>query len=419
MPAGDSSGRRDSEPWGDPGFFFASSDVRLFQQTLFLIPKPANPADTFGRRQMSIRMTRKVLKTVAPASALLAGALFTTAAHAETRVFSVYADRAAHKLFIDGAEFRSSFSINDIPYVEFDGRRVALNLGASTDSHLEAVLPATVADGEYQIFVSRVNKLLDPSSGALPNQPLAHALSLPGQHAEYSLSLVTPIPGPAGPAGPQGPKGNTGTQGSVGPPGATGPQGMPGPQGMSGPTGPPGQTGPAGPAGSKGDRGETGPAGAEGPAGSALASLDDLNGVTCMAGTHGGTLAASVADDGAVTLRCVVVIDKRTLTITLTGNLAPTTVSFCAFSNCSQVAASKSALVTDSASQPIGVCTGNPCAIAIATSTLAHAIPAYFSLVSALPAGNVSVTWTGCDSVNGNTCDVDMSTDRAVALNWN
>ena len=201
---------------------------------------------------MPIQMTPRILKIVVPACVLMMGGMFTTVAHAETRVFSVYADRAAHKLFIDGADFKSGFTINDIPYVEFDGKRVAVNLAASSDSHLEAALPAIVADGEYQIFVARMNKLLDTSSGPLPVQSFPHTATTASQRTEYSLSLVTPIPGPAGATGPQGPKGTTGVQGPMGPAGATGPAGT---------------TGPQGPQGLPGAGGATGATGAQGPAG--------------------------------------------------------------------------------------------------------------------------------------------------------
>ena len=227
------------------------------------------------------------LKIVLPAAVLLIGALLSPAAHAETQVYDVYADRSNNKLFIEGIEFKNSLLATEIPYVEFDGKRVAVNLAASTDTHLETALPPHQADGEYQIFVSRVSRLLDSLSGPLLNQSSAHTLTPGNRQTDYSLSLVTPIPGPAGPAGPQGPKGTTGATGATGPTGPKGDTGVtgatgaastvPGPAGPTGPSGPTGPTGPtgpkgadstvAGPAGPAGATGATGPAGPQGPIG--------------------------------------------------------------------------------------------------------------------------------------------------------
>jgi hypothetical protein len=89
-----------------------------------------------------------------------------------------------------------------------------------------------------------------------------------------SVTLPSPIPGPAGDVGPAGPAGAAGAASTVpGPVGATGPAGAIGPPGPSGPTGlagavgPVGATGPAGAIGPPGPSGPTGLAGAVGPVG--------------------------------------------------------------------------------------------------------------------------------------------------------
>lgn len=380
---------------------------------------------------------RGTAQTIALIAALLSGALFATPANAETRVFSVYADRVNNKLFIEGTEFKNSLLALEIPYVEFDGKRVAVNLAASTDTHLEVALPPSLADGEYQIFVSRVNKLLDPISGLLLNQSSAHTLTPLTQRTEYSLSLVTPIPGPAGPVGPQGLKGATGATGAPGPrgpqglTGATGPSGPQGPRGTQGATGPQGIVGPTGargpqglagatglagsvgPPGATGPRGLTGPQGPAGPAGATLTSLGDLDGVACSIGSTGGALVTSIASDGLVEIRCV--IETRALTITMTGIVTPYVT--CALGIC--VTSPRRAVISPGNPEcpattfPGGGGTPSPtggCQVPLPVGVLAQIAP--------VPSNEAA--WTGCDAVSAqNACDVNMSTDRAVTLHWN
>lgn len=230
-------------------------------------------------------------------SGVLCAALSSTSAWAETRINSVFADRVNKVLFIDGAEFKAGLLNSQVPYAEFNGQPVQLKAGF-TDTHLEAILPATLPDGEYQVFVSR---LLGVTVNAvvvyIDVSIKAHTLALASQQATYSLSLITPTPGPrgdtgatgatgpagakgatgvAGPAGIQGLKGDKGDTGVAGPKGDTGATGATGAAGAQGPEGPrgfqgfqglPGPQGAAGPAGLKGDTGATGPAGPAGPTG--------------------------------------------------------------------------------------------------------------------------------------------------------
>lgn len=199
-------------------------------------------------------------------------------AAAETRVTSVYADRDAGRLHIEGAEFTTALETWQRPYVEINGIPLNLVPGRATDGYLEAELPAApmvLADGEYQIFVSRTCTT-EPCGGG------KRVISSPHQQpvdrrAIYSLTLAPlgvagpagPI-GPAGPAGPAGPVGPAGATGAIGPQGPAGPVGATGPAGPQGPAGPVGATGaigPAGAAGPQGATGATGPIGPQGPTG--------------------------------------------------------------------------------------------------------------------------------------------------------
>lgn len=85
--------------------------------------------------------------------------------------------------------------------------------------------------------------------------------------------------------------------------GTQGPKGDPGPAGPAGDTGPAGPAGPAGPTGPAGPKGDPGP---QGPAGPGIASITDLNGVTCTtSGGNSGTISVSIGSGNAVTLTCL------------------------------------------------------------------------------------------------------------------
>jgi Lamin Tail Domain/Collagen triple helix repeat (20 copies) len=88
--------------------------------------------------------------------------------------------------------------------------------------------------------------------------------------------------------------------------------GPPGPRGEPGPAGPPGEQGPsgprgdAGPAGPQGPPGPQGPQGPPGPPGEGLATLADLEGISCTTNAGAdGAVAIDQSDDGVVTLRCL------------------------------------------------------------------------------------------------------------------
>ena len=124
----------------------------------------------------------------------------------------------------------------------------------------------------------------------------------------WNVQGPTGAPGPAGPPGPAGSPGPTGSAGPAGPAGAAGPAGPAGPAGARGPTGPAGATGhvgPTGPAGPAGTAGARGPTGPKGDPGAGLTSIQQLNGVSCTAGTAAGTIAVSYDASNHVVLTCV------------------------------------------------------------------------------------------------------------------
>lgn len=195
-----------------------------------------------------------------------------TPASAETRITSVYADRDAGHLHIEGAEFTTALESWQRPYVEINGIPLRLVTTTVTDAYLQAELPAApmvLADGEYQIFVSRACAAEPCGSGKrAPATPHEQPVD---RRAIYSLTLAKPAEagpmGPAGPQGPAGPAGPAGATGAIGPQGPAGPVGATGPAGPQGPAGPVGATGAIGPAGAAGPQGPQGTAGLTGPQG--------------------------------------------------------------------------------------------------------------------------------------------------------
>jgi hypothetical protein len=163
---------------------------------------------------------------------VLAGALGLASSQAVAqamRIMQVVIDISAspNVLRISGAGFAPNSTVS------LAG--VTLSKSLLTDSQIVAVLPPTIAPGDY---------LLQVSGRSL---------------ASWNLTF--------GVAGPQGPAGLPGAQGPQGAPGVAGPQGPPGPQGMPGAPGLLGPTGPQGPQGVQGPRGDTGLTGAAGPVG--------------------------------------------------------------------------------------------------------------------------------------------------------
>jgi hypothetical protein len=72
-----------------------------------------------------------------------------------------------------------------------------------------------------------------------------------------------------------------------------------------GSVGPQGRQGIQGPQGIQGLQGLKGDQGPEGPRGLGLTSFNDVNGMACSVGATSGTLSATFASNGAVTLTCV------------------------------------------------------------------------------------------------------------------
>lgn len=101
----------------------------------------------------------------------------------------------------------------------------------------------------------------------------------------------------------------TGVPGTTGP---VGPKGDPGPMGLKGDPGP---------MGLKGDPGLTGP---KGDTGTALSDLSAMNGVPCTVASVAGVVHASVAADGAISMRCV---DPATVAV-YTASFDPAQVGY-------------------------------------------------------------------------------------------
>ncbi|MGB0957159.1 MAG: hypothetical protein ACPGUF_01700 [Litorivicinus sp.] len=149
----------------------------------------------------------------------------------EARIFMVNADQDGEQLFIDGTNFikTSRYGGGVEPTVILG--TLELEVSYADEGHIEAVLPSSVADGEYTLIVST------DRNGS----------------AEYSLSLPNAL---VGPQGEQGPQGERGAQGDQGPQGEVGPQG---PIGLTGAQGPQGEIGPQGPQGDQGPQGTPAP----------------------------------------------------------------------------------------------------------------------------------------------------------------
>ena len=220
------------------------------------------------------------------ALALLAGTVLAGTADAAVQIDSVVADREANRIYVEGQGFLSGFALGQKLYLGLAGSALVVDMAASSDAHLEATLPPQT-DGEYQVLVSRYCatittkcKLADPA-----NAPV-------DQQATYSLSLITPEPGPQGIAGPAGP------QGPIGPTGATGATGLQGPIGATGSTGPVGPQGPVGAPGAAGPQGPAGPTGPQGPIGPTGTNLADAS-----KGVWTSTVAATLDRGDVVTHR--------------------------------------------------------------------------------------------------------------------
>lgn len=91
--------------------------------------------------------------------------------------------------------------------------------------------------------------LILPDSTASPDYGKVYLKGTANWVYAFTLTDLTAIKGPQGPAGKQGPAGPEGKQGPAGPEGKQGKDGAVGPQGETGPVG---ATGPAGPQGDKG-----------------------------------------------------------------------------------------------------------------------------------------------------------------------
>jgi hypothetical protein len=133
-------------------------------------------------------------------------------------------------------------------------------------------------------------------NGCVGDQGKLRVVSGPGACMQNETPIHWNVTGPAGAKGDVGPAGPTGE------PGPAGPKGDPGPTGAVGGTGPAGSTGPVGDVGPVGPAGPQGPAGPPGPG---LPSLDALAGTPCIVSTQPGKVAVQTAQDGTISLRCV------------------------------------------------------------------------------------------------------------------
>jgi hypothetical protein len=195
----------------------------------------------------------------------------------EAHIDTVGFDLSSGQLFVDGANFVNQGNSNAKPYMEFGGK--AITVVSATNTTITAKLPSGVTDGEFQVYLQRLDDLSQP--------PHTEVCTLTNE-AFYSLTVDTSsgsgTTGPAGPAGPQGPTGPQGVAGATGKTGASGPAG---PTGATGAAGPKGDTGAAGSAGAQGVAGATGAAGPQGTAGAV-----GKTGATGPAGATGAVGAA-------------------------------------------------------------------------------------------------------------------------------
>ena len=207
------------------------------------------------------------------ALALLVAASLSLSASAQTPqliIAAAAADPATSTITIVGTNFGA-------------GGTVTLNLATVavlfwSPTQITASLPTGLAPGTY---------LLTVAQGAAATQ-----------RDVFNLTV-----GAVGPKGEKGDKGDPGEQGVKGDPGDPGVKGDKGEKGDTGAAGERGSTGAQGPAGPAGPAGPQGPAG---PAGTGITSLASLDGIPCSIGTATGTVELTIANDGAVALRCVV-----------------------------------------------------------------------------------------------------------------
>jgi len=122
---------------------------------------------------------------------VLAASLVSTAAFAQARIHAVSYDLVTGTLVITGEDLKGTLAATT---VKLGG--TSLNVLANTATSLTAQMPPNQAAGEYLIHLKR---------GLLT---VLEAVAL--SEATFSLSIIQPMPGPAGEQGPQGPAGMSG-----------------------------------------------------------------------------------------------------------------------------------------------------------------------------------------------------------------
>jgi len=184
--------------------------------------------------------------------------------------------------------------------------------------------------------------------------------------------------------------------------------GASGPTGASGATGATGTTGATGASGATGATGATGPTGPKGDPGSAAS----LVGVACDTqdpDKPNGKVSVSVNGSGVMTLTCLSANPKLQITVEPGPQV-------CGLISCGP--AYLTVQVVDAVGNPVG---GSlPCALAgplgsaivCQTQRFVSGDTAHIQ-ASGAQAGYVA-SWTGCDSVNGSICTVQMTGDRSV-----
>jgi hypothetical protein len=160
------------------------------------------------------------------------------------------------------------------------------------------------------------------------------------------------------------------------------------------------QAGPPGPPGPKGDKGDPG-------------SVASLSGVPCDTGDPdkpNGKVSVLVNGSGVMTLTCLSANPKLQITIepgpTVCGPIVGCGPAYL------------NVQVVDSGGNPVGGTL--PCALAgplgsaivCQTQRFASGDTAYIQASGAQP--GYAPSWTGCDSVNGSICTVQMTGDRSI-----
>jgi hypothetical protein len=201
--------------------------------------------------------------------------------------------------------------------------------------------------------------------------------------------------------------------GQVGPTGPTGP---------AGPTGGPGPTGPQGPQGPEGPQGPTGPAGAKGDPGAVFASIDDLQQVACETGDinkgNGRIHSAIATTTGEITFTCVT--SNPRFVIYSDAGPSYTYQSCVPWFGCSWITSWRHYSVAEVDASGNDVQNGFGCGGVDSTTavcgTWRYAVGTVLHFQARGTIDGYSPVWTGCDSVSGTICTVEVTNTSSIRV---